>query len=394
MAEMQNVLKENRPPRVLLLRSYHKATFSATISRAFRQCPNVEFMQYPSWPSDRNSRLKKLYHAEEAWDDVHAHVIEERGEFSQKLKERYFDFAVLVDDCAQLFQYQQLSFSGKCRSWLSFLRSLLKQNRHQAIERFRYDRSLPYSLAELKQYLPLVVVDISDAVCLQAPNRRLFEESSLYFKRELPYDRFFLYYPDRPAPWSAKRKELLPAFEKIHGIPLGIEDDKYTQLKAQRKPLQDIDLFFSGAITNTLRETALTRLQELSSTTSWNIVIRDTVPFQEYCELIARSKLTVSIAGSRWECFRHYEAVALGSPPLMNEPTIDAVWWQSVPEELFFENTFANFIERIQLLLADDALRQRCLKILEQQIEQHMLHSKIVEYIVRTSLEQFSSFHS
>ena len=388
MIEMQTTSPKERCSRVLLLRSYNKAAFSATIARAFRQCKNVEFMQYPPWPSARRARLNKLYHAEEAWDDVHTNVIRDVRELSEAFETGYFDFAVLVDDGAQLFQHQQLSLWGRCRRWLGFLRNVMRQNRRQALESIQYDRSLPYSLAELKQYLPVVAVDISDAACLQLQNRSIFEESSLYFKRELPYDRFFLYYPDRPAPWSVKRQELLPKFEKVYGIPLGIEDDKYTQLKALRESTQDIDLFLAGAITNTLRKTALMRLQELASTSSWNIALRDSVSFQEYCELIARSKITLSIGGSRWECFRHYEAVALGSLPLINRPTIDAVWWHTMPEELFFENTFANFTARIEQLLTDDALRQRCFQTLETQVEQHMLHSKIVEYIVQTSLEK------
>mgnify|MGYP003597527889 CR=1 FL=1 len=106
--------------------------------------------------------------------------------------------------------------------------------------------------------------------------------------------------------------------------------------------------------------------------------------------MIARSKITISIAGGGWDCFRHYEAVALGSVPLINKPTVDAVWWHAMPEAIFFENTFSNFIARIEQLLNDAQLRQMCLATLEQQIEKHALHSKIVEYIVNTSLEKLS----
>ncbi|GAK57911.1 hypothetical protein U27_04883 [Candidatus Vecturithrix granuli] len=388
MIEAQSSFEGRRHPRILLLRSYSKAPFSATIARALRHYHEVEFMQYPPWPADRRVKLNKLYRADEAWEDLHTNLITNLAELSGKLAERYFDFAILVDDGAQLFQYQQLNFWGKCRYWLGFLRSIIRQTRHQAWESLQYDCSLPYSLAELRQYLPVVAIDISDAACLMPQNRRIFEESTLYFKRELPYDRFFLYYPDRPAPWSDRRKELLPKFEKIYGIPLGIEDGKYAQLKTQRKQPQDIDVFFAGEITNTLRKTAAIHLQELASNTSWNIVIKQSVPFREYCELIARSKITISIAGSRWECFRHYEAVALGSIPFMNKPTIDAVWWHSMPEQIFFENTFINFTSRIEQLLINESLRKACFKKLEQQVEQYMLHSKIVGYIINTSLEK------
>jgi hypothetical protein len=239
--------------------------------------------------------------------------------------------------------------------------------------------------------VPVISIDWTDSPFLTTNNQAILQESTLYFKRELPYDRLLLYYYDRPTPWSVRRKELLPVLENVRNIPLGIEDTKYTDLKMRRRVAEkDIDIFFAGTITNTQRHKGLEILSDFALRTSWNVIIKESLPFDEYCEMIARSKITISIAGGGWDCFRHYEAVALGSLPVMNRPTIDAVWWHPMPEEIFFENNFANFTTRLEQLLADDRLRQTCFETLETRVEGHMLHSKIIEYIIKTSLEKLS----
>jgi hypothetical protein len=175
---------------------------------------------------------------------------------------------------------------------------------------------------------------------------------------------------------------------KVHGIPLGIQDDKFHELTKLRTEKQDIDVFWVGRVSNTMRATALKLLNEFASKTSWNIVIpNDRLSFQEYCQLIARSKITISVEGGGWDCDRHYEAVALGSLPLINKPTVDAVWWHDMPEEIYFENNFSNFAFRIEQLLTTDTLRQQCLHEMERLIQKYMLWSKIVEYMTDFRLQ-------
>jgi len=214
---------------------------------------------------------------------------------------------------------------------------------------------------------------------LSIRNRMILEHSFLYFKRELPFDRFYLYSNNRPSPWKKFKNSILPTLNKIHGIPLGIDEDKYYDLKRNRRYQKDIDLFVSGEVSNTLREKANNLIISSNKLKKWNIVLKKSVPFKEYCELTARSKVTLSIAGSRWECFRHYEAVALG---------FDAVGWHEMPEEIFFENTFNNFENRLEELLSNNELREDCFKILEEKIENCMFHSHIIKNIVETTMRE------
>ena len=179
---------------------------------------------------------------------------------------------------------------------------------------------------------------------------------------------------------------MAPLCAKVRNIPLGIEDRKYYELKSMRRPEQDIDIFYCGQPTSTLRLTAVEKLKELSVTTDWNIFIADSLPFNEYCDKISRSKVTVSISGGGWDCFRHYEAVALGSVPLMDRPTVDTFWWQNMPEYLFFDNRFKEFKCRLERMILDLSLRTNCLAQLEETVESCMLHSTIVKYMVYSSL--------
>ena len=58
-----------------------------------------------------------------------------------------------------------------------------------------------------------------------------------------------------------------------------------------------------------------------------------------------------------------------------------------MPDELFFANDFSNFRESISLLVDNADLRKKMLAILTEKVEGQMLHSKIVEYIISSSLK-------
>jgi hypothetical protein len=144
-------------------------------------------------------------------------------------------------------------------------------------------------------------------------------------------------------------------------------------------------------MSNTTRITAVKLLRELVQKTNWNIVIADApMAFHDFWSTIARSKITLSTAGGGWDCFRHYEAVALGSLPFINKPTMDAAWWHGMPEEIYFENTFSNFTSRLERLLRNEDLRRKCFHDVEQLTRRHLVWSKIVEYMIRQTLERAS----
>jgi hypothetical protein len=66
---------------------------------------------------------------------------------------------------------------------------------------------------------------------------------------------------------------------------------------------------------------------------------------------------------------------------------MDGVWWHSMPKEIYFENTFSNFIPRLEQLLSVEGLRQQCFADVDRLTRKQLLWSKIVEYLVAQTLE-------
>ncbi len=360
------------PIRVLFLRSTARAPFAAAWAGGLHHARGIEAWQYPAWPETARAKLAKLPNAAAAWEVMQERLIRDPAEVRQKLESGFFDLVLLSDEDGKLFRAPRTGVGGWLRACLKRVADL--------------ERELGMTLAELAARLPLAVVDLADAPFLTPAGQRQLEACTAYFKRELPFDRLFLYYQQRPAPWRERRKELLSVAAKVRGIPLGIEDDKYAALRAQRAAQQDIDVLLVGSPSNSMRQAGGEHLRAWAAQRPVRVEIHESLPYDDYCRRMARSKVTISIAGGGWDCFRHYEAAALGSVPLMNRPTVDAGRWHDLPADIFFDNTFRDFGARLDALLADARLRRDCLSQLEGMIEAHALHSKMAEYAVRTTL--------
>ena len=402
--------------RVLFLRSHATIGFAAMIAAGLHAGRNLDFAQYPPLPSHYRRRLEKFFHAEDAWQDLQRNLITSHAELSVRLSNREFDVVLLEDYNGELIRYHDMNRLQKGVGWLKRLRDYRKQ----ALTQHTYAASFPFSFADLCRQVPVAVVDMMDHPYLSIGNIDQLRQCTAYFKRELPYDRFAMFniryiyqelekcfrrgilrdcyvrrYHDFFRPWKTRKFELLPLIDNVHGIPLGIRDDVFHALTEFRVRKQDIDIFWAGEMSNTMRITAVKRLRELSQNTGWNIVIAEKpMTFHDFRSTIARSKITLSIAGGGWDCFRHCETVALGSLPFINTPTMDAVWWHGMPEAIYFENTFSNFSAQLEQLLTQEDLRQKCRADVEQLTRRHLLWSKIVEYIVRQTLEGTSELHS
>ncbi len=373
------------PPRVLFLRSHSKICALSFIANGLAQSSTLEFEQYPPLPPKYRSKLQKLPHPEMAWQDLNRNCIPTSDELVQKITDGYFDGVLLADHDGLLSQYQNMNWFQ-----ISWARARLwKQARHDFQTQYQYWLSLPYSITQLCQNLPVAIVDLSDYPYLPpSVSQDILNSCAAYFKREVPYNRFILYHAwleFRFLSQAGKNTQLVSLLDKVHGIPLGIPDTKFHELTTLRTQEQDIDLLWVGRMSNSMRAKAVTLLKEYATRTSWKILIPEKrLSYTEFCRTVARSKITLSVEGGGWDCDRHYEAAALGSLPLINTPTVDAVWWHTMPPQIFFKNDFSNFFSRIEQLLRNDALRQDCLQTLDAQIRTHMLWSKIVEYMIET----------
>lgn len=375
-------------PRILYLRSNAQSTFAAFIASGLEYSVNIQFEQFPEIPDNEWKGIEKVYNPEEALSHLKSHLVSSRTELHEKIESGYYDLVLLLDYDGRLFSYQEMTLIKKWRNILGHFKRIFQLAPEKILQNVRLMQGVPLALQEINSIVPVAVVDMDDWLCLPLTGQRFLKYCSYYFKRELPFNRYFLYYQQRPAPWKIKRKELSFFVAKTNNMSLGIEDQKYYNLKTKRVPQQDIDIFFCCDATSTLRLKAKHKLEKMAISSSWKIVIAESLPFDDYCQTMARSRITVSISGGGWDCFRHYEAIALGSIPFMDHPTVDTPWCHQVENNIFFSNTFIDFQLRLDKLLSDEALCRECFIFLEKMIEQKMLHSKIVEGVVNASLKK------
>ncbi|MBD3308030.1 hypothetical protein GF339_16430 [candidate division KSB3 bacterium] len=374
--------------RVLFLRADSNAEGSARIVNGLLAYHAVEFEQYPALPAHYRYKVK----TETEWQDLHRHLIPTRQDFLKKLQQAHFDLILLADKGGSLFEYERRSTLGKIWGILKLWANVPNYGIAETIRRYAYLSAIDITPQALCRLAPVVVVDLNDIPYLKPGMVEVLQECKLYFKREVPYNRFGIYHSFRSAKY--RTQETLALLKKIRHIPLGILDSTFDELSQMRTPSQDIDVFWVGQMSSTIRVKVSQYLRELASQNRWKIVIpQERLSFEEYCRMVARSKITVSVEGDGWDCFRHYEAVALGSLPLINTPTVDAAWWHKMPKDIYFDNDFSNFTDRIQQLLDDEALRKACLQKMETVIKHHMVWSKIIQYIVNTSVHQSSQIN-
>ena len=230
---------QRQKPRILFLRSAIQATFASFIAGGLCCSSACEFEQFPPIPYAAWNGIQKTYSQRVTIQHLNTNLIADKKELLQKINTGWFDAVLLVDRDGSFFEKKTL------RRFHSRLKRLVVSKRHHL--------HLPLSLAELNRLLPVAVVDFDDWISLSVSGQHLLHDCSLYCKRELPFNRFFLYYPHRPSPWRTMREQLLPLCAKVRRLPLGIEDQKYQDMKELRRDEQDIDVFFCGQPTSTLR---------------------------------------------------------------------------------------------------------------------------------------------
>lgn len=172
----------------------------------------------------------------------------------------------------------------------------------------RWFRSLPMHLLRLPTRTPLVVLDVFDSATIAQRNRFLMRRCQHYFKRELRLDG---------DPSAGYRREYL---SKLKPISIGLSD---ARMRAMPQPaVKTTDVFFAGSAYPGARSEGIRELLDLRARGYTIDIPEDRLPYSEYLQHCARAWLVWSPPGRGWDCFRHYEAAAAGSVPVMSRPSI------------------------------------------------------------------------
>lgn len=243
---------------------------------------------------------------------------------------------------------------------------------------------------------PLVGLDFNDATELSDVALKILERSICFFKRELPTDIRRLL---PKAASSAQVKLVERNAHKFMPIPLGLCSSRISNLP-QVTEAKIYDLFFSGDTSSTVRKGEfglLKKLRELGVT----VYLPDTrLSQQEFLKVCAQSYLVWSPEGAGWDCFRHYEAAASGSVPVMNMPPITcyqplvhnqhALYYVSEfrgksasgPE---FQDLSEGFVSTVTKALEDRQRLEQMGKAAREFVLRHHSHEAVVNHIISTA---------
>lgn len=174
---------------------------------------------------------------------------------------------------------------------------------------------------------PIVVVDHDDFPLINRSNFFLLERSGLYFKRELPVDRWRVFLKTAHANLPTGRFRRLEHWralvEKLRPISLGLPMNGTTVYPQAVEKTTDV--FFAGEVESSswLRKVGVGELENLAKAGIKVDLPKTKLSADEFYRRCAASWLVWSPEGYGWDCFRHYEALACGSVPVINYPTIE-----------------------------------------------------------------------
>lgn len=176
--------------------------------------------------------------------------------------------------------------------------------------------------------VPVVMLDLEDAPIIYANNLPLLDRAILCFKRELPADRARAFMqaraPALPEARSRVGDPLAARIAKLRPISAGLSDAVLAAMPEW--PIdKSTDIFFAGttAGSSTLRQTGVAELRQLADRGIRVDLAAQRLSLEEFLRRAAAAQMVWSPEGYAHECFRHYEAAACGSVPLINTPGIE-----------------------------------------------------------------------
>jgi hypothetical protein len=208
----------------------------------------------------------------------------------------------------------------------------------------------------------LVVLDHEDLPVINRDNLFLLERCDLWFKRELPADHWRVFtktaHPQLPTPRFRETPRHIRWVSKLRPLSIGLPLSAEGLLPLSAQPEKRADVFFSGRVagSSTLRARGLDELRALASQGVTLDIPDAPLPQPQFYARCAAAHLVWSPEGLGWDCFRHYEAAACGSVPLINQPPLDRHAPLIAGEHaLYYDVEQGGLIRAVTAALADKA---------------------------------------
>jgi hypothetical protein len=175
--------------------------------------------------------------------------------------------------------------------------------------------------------IPIVAIDMGDSRLIARHNLFLLDRATVFFKRELPVDRWQAFqrtaHAGLPGPRFRLKSRNQARVEKLRPISLGVPR-RATALSLSDFPPKTTDIFVALMLQGgtTVRDQGIAQLRVLANSGIVVDIAEQRLDYPEYMRRMCQAWLTWSPEGLGWDCFRHYEAPLAWSIPVMNSPTI------------------------------------------------------------------------
>jgi len=174
---------------------------------------------------------------------------------------------------------------------------------------------------------PIIAIDNEDARTIAAHNLFLLDKARLFFKRELPVDRWQVFAHTAHAGLPGYRFRMKAANRrrvgKLRPLSVGVTPVEPVPPRMDF-PAKTADVFVALTLEGgtTVRNLGIGHFRALAEQGIVVDMAERRLAHSEYLARMSRAWLTWSPEGLGWDCFRHYEAPLVYSVPVMNSPTI------------------------------------------------------------------------
>jgi len=238
---------------------------------------------------------------------------------------------------------------------------------------------------------PIVVVDQDDFPLINRSNFFLLERCELYFKRELPIDRWRVFLKTAHSNLPTRRFRRLSHWrtlvEKLRPISLGLPmNGRVAYPQAAEKTT---DVFFAGGVEGSswVRKVGISELETLAQAGIRVDLPKTKLSADEFYARCAASWLVWSPEGYGWDCFRHYESLACGSVPVINYPTIERYQPMVDGEHaLFYSGEAGALTDAVRRALKDKERLVRIADAGRKHVMQHHTASALARHVVEQGM--------
>jgi hypothetical protein len=240
---------------------------------------------------------------------------------------------------------------------------------------------------------PIAVLDTEDYPAIKTDRLFLLSRCKLYFKRELPPDHWRLFTGTAHASLPSRRFRRQPRYRdmvaKVRPLSLGLPLES-RGLLPMNAPGKTADVFFAGDTesSSTVRAAGMREIMALRERGITVDIPQSRLPLPEFYQRASRAWLVWSPEGLGWDCFRHYEAPACGSVPIINQPTIERHHPLAAGEHaLYYDPAPGELSRTIVAALADKDRLRAMAQAGQAHVTMHHTPEALARYVVESTLD-------